>query len=167
MLRFWRRGFRLSSPAVTPSRAPPSWENADLAVAAQAGRTGWAGRVSRQTPRAAGRARAPGLDAGTQGGAGVRAGGRSALPRPPPLAPPPSCLPSSPAQGQLGRGSGSRLLGVLPGSVAILGLGRADCTSFEPLQSVVHQKESGTLRKPPGALRSVGEPRDYPAEERA
>lgn len=71
-------------------------KNADLAAAAQAGRTGWAGRVSRQAARTAWPGEGSCLDAGARGVAGARAGGHRALLRPNRrLRPPPACRPRS------------------------------------------------------------------------
>lgn len=120
---------------------------------------GLAGRAEYPSRQRAspGQARAPGQDAGTRGGAGARAGWRRALPRPPSPAPPPSCLPSSPAQGPLGRGSGSPFLGISSGSVAILRLSSVGCSCFEPLVFVALQNERGPLRKPRRGPRNVGD----------
>ncbi|XP_011931159.1 PREDICTED: basic proline-rich protein-like [Cercocebus atys] len=120
----WRREKALSSPVVTPSPAPPSWEKHG-SRGRGARREDWLGGPS--IP--AGSARRPagrGLQAGTRGrGAGPRrAGGRRAPPLLPSPAPPPPRLPSPPAHGPLGRGGGPRPLGVPPGSVAILRLDR-------------------------------------------
>ncbi|XP_055274672.1 translation initiation factor IF-2-like [Moschus berezovskii] len=74
-------------------------KNADLAAAAQAGRTSWAGRVSRQAARTArrGEGSRPGRS-GAGRGQGVR--GRALRSAPPQSsAPPPSCLPSSQRKG--------------------------------------------------------------------
>lgn len=72
-----------SSSVVSCSHPEPSatilGKNADLAAAAIAGRTGWAGRVSQQAARAARSGESSGQDAGTWGGAGMRAGGRSVI----------------------------------------------------------------------------------------
>lgn len=52
--RFWRRGFRLCRLLQSPrAQHHHLGKNADLAAAAQAGRTGWAGRVSQQAARVA------------------------------------------------------------------------------------------------------------------
>lgn len=118
---------------------------------------GLAGRAEYPSRQRAppGRARAPGRDAETWGGAGVRAGGRSVVPRPLLPAPPPSCLPSSPAQGLLGRGSCSRLPGVLAGLVAILGSGRGSVFLLSHDCLWPHRKKrvhAGSPLEPPGVL---------------
>nr|XP_024642606.1 EMI domain-containing protein 1-like [Macaca nemestrina] len=88
----WRREKALSSPVVTPSPAPPSWEKHG-SRGRGARREDWLGGPS--IP--AGSARRPagrGLQAGTRGrGAGPRrAGGRRAPPLLPSPAPPPPPL---------------------------------------------------------------------------
>lgn len=133
MSKFWRRGFRLCRLLQSPrTQRHHLGKNADLGAAAQAGRTSWAGRVSQQAARAAQAGEDSGREEGTWGGARVRTGGRSVVPRPLLPAPPPSCLPSSPAQGLLGRGSCSRFPGILSESVAILVRVRKSDISFEP-----------------------------------
>lgn len=112
-------------------------KNADLAAAAQAGRTGWAGRVSRQAARTAwpGEGSLPG-----RRGAGRGRGARGRAPRSAPpksSAPPPSCLPSSQRKGGWEREVALwLLLAVLPGSVAIFAARRGGRSSFKPLRSV-------------------------------
>nr|XP_058146615.1 basic proline-rich protein-like [Dasypus novemcinctus] len=132
--RGWRRGGRVREQAEGglsgPCRLLQSpraqrhhlGRNTELAAAAQAGRTGWAGRVSRQAARAAaGRW----LQSETRGrGDAGRGAGPGRTRGPPRRPPPPSYVPSPPAQGTLGRGGSPRLRRVPRNSVAILEVGQ-------------------------------------------
>lgn len=113
-------------------------KNADLAAAAQAGRTGWAGRVSRQPARTAwpGEGSRPGRRGA---GRGRDARGRAPRSAPPHIvgSAPPSCLPSSQRKGGWEREVACWLLLVAPlGSVAIFAPRRGVSSSFKPLRSV-------------------------------
>ena len=163
MSRFWRRGFRLCRLLQSPrTQRHHLGKNADLAAAAQAGRTGWAGRVSQQAARSArtGEGSGPGRRNAGRGWGERGRTQRCALP--PLLAPPSSCLPSSPAQGLLGRGSCSQQLGVLLGSVAILGRGGEGNVSFEPPLFVAPRKKgvhAGSPLSPQACWRAPGQPK--------
>lgn len=159
MSRFWRRGFKLCRLLQSPrterhhlgkkrgSRGrSDSWEDWLGGPSIPAGsarrpvwRELWAGRRDVGRGRSARR-------------------GAQRYPRPLLPAPPPSCLPSSAAQGLLGRGSGSRLPGVQPGLAAILGSRRGSVflLSHRCLWPSLRKKRVHTGRPlgPPGVLES-------------
>lgn len=162
--RFWRRGFRLCRLLQSPrTQRHHLGKNADLAAAAQAGRTGWAGRVSQQAARAArsGESSGPGRrDVGR--GRGAR--GRAQRCAPPSLAgSSPFLLAVVASAGAVGKG---KLLAApwSPSRVGRhFGIWQRLSVSVEPRLSVAPPKEEGTRRKPPGAPRSVGDPLVYPS----